>query len=124
MVSPTKTGKGASPEKGMPHGQETPSQLGGGASPEKQVGGGEDEPNASGEGSEDGGSSQGEDEVDEMDNEVVTPGATVAWHGTQVAELDQQEFPLTGGKWVGKGAVRKAAEIQVNVSAPPADWTD
>ena len=87
----------------MPRGQETPSQLGGGASLEKQVGGGEDTPNASGEGSKDGGSSQGEDEV--ADNEAVTPGATVAWHRTQVAELDQQEFPLTGGKWAGKGAV-------------------
>ena len=62
--------------------------------------------------------------MDETDNEAVTPGATVTRRGMQVAELDQQEFPLTGGKWVGKGAVRKAAEIQVNVSAPPADWTD
>ena len=111
VVSPTKTGKGASPEKEMPRGQETPSQLGGRASPEKQVGSGKDEPDTSGEGSEDGGSSQGEDEVDETDNKAVTPGVTVTRRGTQVAELDQQEFPLMGGKWAGKGAMRKVAEI-------------
>ena len=123
-MSPTKMGKGTSPGKGMPSGQETPSQLGGRASLEKQMGGGEDEPDASGEGSEDRGLSQGEDKVDETDNEVVTPGATAAWCGTQVAELDQQEFLLMGGKWAGKGAVRKVVEIQVNVSDPPADWTN
>ena len=60
-------------------------------------------------------SSQGEEEVDEMDDdadiEVVTPGATASRHGMQVAKLDQQEFWLTGGKWAGKGAVQKAVEI-------------
>ena len=92
MVSPTKTGKGTSPEKGMPRSQETPSQLGGGASPEKQVGGGEDEPDASGEGSKDGGSSQGEDKVDETDNEAVTPGATVARHGCKLQSWTNKSF--------------------------------
>ena len=127
-VSPMKTGKGVLPEKGTPHSQETLSQLGSRASLKKPVGGGEEEPNKSGEGSEEGGSSQGEDEVDEMDNgvdsRVVTTGATARQCGMQVAELDQQEFPLMGGKWAGKGAVRKAAEIRVNVSGPPADQTD
>ena len=91
----------------MPRGQETPSQLGGGASPEKQVGSGKDEPDASGEGSEDRGSSQGADEVDETDNDAdikaVTPGATATRRGTQVAELDQQEFPLMGAYGQAKG---------------------
>ena len=84
-------------------------QLGGGASPKKQVGGCEEEPDESGEGSEEGGSSQGEDEADETDNdadsEAVTPGVTATQCGMQVAELDQQEFPLTGGKWAGRGAM-------------------
>ena len=127
-VSPTKTGKGTSLGKGTPRGPETPSQLGGGALPKKQVGGSEEEPDESREGSEEGGLSQGEDEVDKMDDdvdiEVVTPGTTATRHGTQVAKLDQQEFPLMGGKWAGKGAVWKAVEIRVNVSGPPADQTD
>ena len=112
---PMKTGKGALLGKGTPHGLETPSQLGSGATLKKQVGGGKEELDESREGSEEGGLSQGEEEVDEMDDdadiEVVTPGATASRHGMQVAKLDQQEFWLTGGKWAGKGAVQKAVEI-------------
>ena len=47
----------------------------------------------------------------EVDNEVVTPGTAATRHGMQVAKQDQQEFLLMGGKWVGKGAIRKVAEI-------------
>ena len=82
------------------------------------MGGGKEELNESREGSEEGGLSQGEDEVDETDDdadiEVMTPSTscmTATQRGTQVAELDQQEYPLMGGKWVGKGAMQKAAEI-------------
>ena len=128
VVSPTKMGKGALPGKGTPCGQETPSQLGSRVSPKKPVVGGEEEPDESGEGSEEGGSSQGEDKADEMDANVdidaETPGVTATRRGTQVTELDQQEFLLTGGEWAGKGAVRKAAEIWVNVSGPSADQTN
>lgn len=98
--------------QGIPWGQETLSQLGGRVSPNKdvlqeQVGRGNEEPNDSGEVPEEGGSSQGKDKVDETDNDVdseaVTPSMAATRHGTQLAEQDQQEFPLTGGKWVGKG---------------------
>ena len=107
-----KVGKRALPGKGTPWGQETPSQLGGRASPKKQVGGGNEESHESGEGSKEGGSSQGEDEADETDNdadsEVVTPTCiTATWHETQVAEMDQQEFLLMGGEMGGqRGCVK------------------
>ena len=61
------------------------------------------------------GQAMGKTEVDKTDNDVgskvVTPSVTTTWHGTQVAKLDQQEFPLMGGKWAGKGAIQKAVEI-------------
>ena len=105
-LSPMKMGKGELPGKGAPWGLETPSQLGSRASPKKQVGS-DEEPDESGEGSEEGGLSQGEDEADEtdkdVDSEAVTPCVTATRCGMQVAEMDQQEFPLMGGNGGAKG---------------------
>ena len=112
-------GKRPSPDKGAHQEQETP--LKGGASLNKgahqeQVSGGDEEPDSGGEGPKEEGLSKGEDEVGDMDDEAVTPSVAPTRCGMQVTKKYQQEFPMMGGKWVGKGAIWKAAEIRVNVS--------
>ena len=67
-----------------------------------------------GEGCEDDGSSQGEEEVDETQDEVTSEAPT-RWK-TRVAIEDQKTYILAVGKWAGLGAVQKANKVCVNVS--------
>ena len=46
----------------------------------------------------------------------MLPQSDRKW-GTKVSEVDQVEHPLTGGQWEGLGAIRKGAEIHIEVRA-------
>ena len=77
------------------------------------------------EGGEDNGSSQGEDEVDETEEEVTSEAPKR--RKTLVAIKDEKEHILAAGKWAGLGAVRKANEVRVNVGITEIDgphWID
>ena len=67
-----------------------------------------------GEDHEDDGSSQGEEEVDETQDEAMSKAPTM--EKTRVAIKDQKTYILVVGKWAGLGAVRKVNEVRVNVS--------
>ena len=67
-----------------------------------------------GEDCEDDGLSQGEEEVDEMQDEATSKALTR--RKTQVAIEDQKTYILAAGKWAGLGAVWKANKVCVNVS--------
>ena len=77
------------------------------------------------EGGEDDRSSQGEDKVDEMEEEVTSKAPKR--RKTLVAIEDQKEHILAAGKWAGLGAIQKANEVGVNVSVTEVDspyWID
>ena len=67
-----------------------------------------------GEDRKDDRSSQGEDEVDKMQDEAMSEA--LMRQKTQVAIEDQKEHILAVGKWAGLGAVWKVNEVHVNVS--------
>ena len=56
-----------------------------------------------GEDCEDDGSSQGEEEVDEMQDEATSKALTR--RKTRVAIEDQKTYILAAGKWAGLGAI-------------------
>ena len=66
-----------------------------------------------GEDREDDGLNQGEEEVDEMQDDVTSEAPTR--RKTQVAIEDQKTYILAAGKWAGLGAIRKVNEVCVNV---------